>query len=250
MDAISQSAQNVKADLLIHCNIGFSFDKQVVILGLCASGVAVFINESLMYSVSRIWPDMLVCHPINRFIRTITTMDRIDVFLNRLLPYTVIFVILILYVIKLLIPGASTAAQAAALPSTVRGKSTVAINSDRHIDKDIRVIVILQIIVVLLLAAPSSGIRLYNTILSFQNPLQRNMKIDLLHQVLEFVANSRCAITMLYIVPVSSTLRGQLWECIKALISRCKAKSKIIVATGSNSSEQNGDACRNEPEEV
>ena len=190
-----------------------------------------------------------VCHPINRFIRTITTMDRIDVFLNRLLPYTVIVLLLILCVIKLLIPGAS-AAQSAALPSTVRGKSTVAINNDRDVDKDVRVIVFLHIIVVLLLATPASGIRLYNTILSFQNSPQTNMKMMLLHQVLEFVANSRCAITMLYIVPVSSTLRRQLWEWIKTLISRCKAKSKGIVSAASNSTEHNGDACRSKPEEV
>ena len=192
---------------------------------------------------------MLVCGPINRFIRTITTMDRIDVFLNRLLPYTVIVVLLILCVIKSLIPGASTA-QSATLPSTVRGKTTVAINSDRDVDKDIRVIVFLHIIVVLLLATPSSGIRLYNTIISFQNSPQTNMKMMLLHQVLEFVANSRCALTMLYIVPVSSTLRRQLWEWIKALISRCKVKSKDIASAASNSTEQNGDACRNKPEEV
>ena len=190
-----------------------------------------------------------VCHPINKFIRTITTMDRIDVFLNRLLPYTVIVVLLILCVIKLLLPGASTA-QSAALPSTVRGKTSVAINSDRDVDKDVRVIVFLQIIVVLLLATPAAAIRLHNTILSFQNSPQTNIKMMLLHQVLEFVANSRCALTMLYIVPVSSTLRRQLREWIMTLISRCKAKSKGIVSAASNSTEHNGDTCRSKPEEV
>ena len=192
---------------------------------------------------------MLLCVPINRFIHTIKTMDHLDVFLNRLFPYTVIIVFLTLCLIRLCTVGATTS-EAAALPTTVRGKNTIAINNDRNIDKDIRTIVIIQIVVVLLLAVPSSGLRLHNTIMSMKDPQYRNMTMMLLHQVLEFVANARCSISFLYILPLSSTLRCQLWKWIVALVTHCKAKSKGIVSNNTQFSEGNRSACGTEPEGI
>ena len=205
-----------------------------------------FINESLMYSVIAISSDMLLCAPINQFIHTIKTMDQIDVFLNRLLPYSVIIVLLILCLIRLCTAGP----QAAALPTTVRGKNTIAIDNDRNIDTGIRTVVIIHIVVVLLLAVPSSGLRLHNTIMSMKNPQYRNMTMMLLHQVLEFIANARCSISFLYIFPLSSTLRSQLWKWMITLVTICKAKSKGIVSNNSQFSEENGSACRTEPEGI
>ncbi len=224
---------------------------QVVILGLCASGVAVFINESLMYSVAHLHNNLLLCAPIKRFIPTIRTLDHIDVFLNRLLPYSLVIVLELACVLRAIRTAVCPPDVTTPIPGTERSTTGVRVEgTEREVVWDVCRVVLVQVGMVLLLTAPSAALRVFNTVQQLRFPQEQNIRLMLVRQGLEFVANARCAISLLYIVPLSQTLRTQVREWLSQLIATCKMKARSSDAAVRAGTSDGRDASAPEPVEV
>ncbi len=59
---------------------------RVVILCLVACATAVYLNTSLMVGVFHMGTTN-VCHPLHQYVETLKTLDKIDIFVNVILPY-------------------------------------------------------------------------------------------------------------------------------------------------------------------
>ncbi len=220
---------------------------QVLILGICACGIAVYINESLIFTVHTYGPS-LVCAANNDFIETIDWMTRIDIFLNRILPHGSTITIFILCVVKI-IQNHISPPSSASLPATVRGKDNISIVTNTAVQSDLLRIALILLLLVPCMTFPASGVKLVYTIKSIQNPGVPFVKLRLLELVLEFVSNCRSAANLIFIMLVSVLLRQQLVNCVKH-IGQIQWNMCKRICSGSGPGKSNEIAQESQPEVV
>ncbi len=228
---------------------------RVVILCLVACATAVYLNISLMVGVFHVGTKN-VCYPLNQYVATLNTLDKIDIFVNVILPYSGLGYLFlhtcIVYLMQnvsvpaavtqcLQMRGHKTYGKEVNPPSNMqnREENTTLQTNDSKIERAIFVrkeainISLCLVMFTLILNVPSASLRTYNTMQRIFFP-NRPMTMDkyLWQQLLQYPYYLKSACNFFLLLLASGAFRESM---VGLIISSSPILSRIQSVVNRNS---------------